>query len=76
MKRADIKARQAAGVQFDTHVIVNPGNTCEWIVLFKKDAGTSFFLVDEQEQVDTFADLNQLVDELRLLGIKSVELSC
>ena len=64
------------GVQFDTHVIVNPGNTCEWIVLFKKDAGTSFFLVDEQEQVDTFADLNQLVDELRLLGIKSVELSC
>ncbi|MBX9764413.1 MAG: hypothetical protein K2Y24_15580 [Pseudomonadaceae bacterium] len=45
-------------------------------MLFKKDAGTSFFLVDEQEQVDTFADLNQLVDELRLLGIKSVELSC
>ena len=76
MKRADIKARQAAGVQFDTHVIVNPGNTREWIVLFKKDAGTSFFLVDDQDDVETFADLNQLVLELRQLGIKNAELHC
>ena len=76
MKRADIKARQAAGVQFDTHVIVNPGNTREWIVPFKKDAGTSFFLVDDQDEVETFADLNQLVLELRQLGIKNAELHC
>lgn len=76
MKRADIKARQAAGVQFDTHVIVNPGNTREWIVLFKKDAGTSFFLIDDQDDVETFADLNQLVLELRQLGIKNAELHC
>jgi len=76
VKRADIKARQAAGVQFDTHVIVNPGNTREWIVLFKKDAGTSFFLIDDQDDVETFADLNQLVLELRQLGIKNAELHC
>lgn len=76
MKRADVKARQAAGVQFDTHVIVNPGNTREWIVLFKKDAGTSFFLIDDQDDVETFADLNQLVLELRQLGIKNAELHC
>lgn len=63
-------------MQFDTHVIVNPGNTREWIVLFKKDAGTSFFLVDDQDDVETFADLNQLVLELRQLGIKNAELHC
>ena len=32
----------------------NPANTREWIVLLKKGAGTSFFLVDDQEQVESF----------------------
>ncbi|MDX1296952.1 MAG: hypothetical protein R3260_01745 [Pseudomonas sp.] len=74
MKREDIRAKHAAGVMFDTHVISNPANTSEWIVLLKKDAGTSFFLVDQQEQVESFADLNGLVEELRLLGIKGAEI--
>ena len=74
MKRADVKARQAAGVQFDTHVIVNPGNTREWIVLFKKDAGTSFFLIDDQDDVETFADVGKLVRVLKELGIKNAEI--
>ena len=54
-------------------MIVNPANTREWIVLFKKGAGTSYFLVDEQEQVESFGDLNGLIEELRQLGIKRVE---
>lgn len=74
MKREDIRAKHAAGVLFDTHVIVNPANTQEWIVLLKKGAGTSFFLVDQQEQVESFADLNSLIEELRLLGIKGAEI--
>ena len=74
MKREDIKAKQAAGVMIDTHVISNPANTSEWIVLLKKDAGTSFFLVDQQEQVESFADLNALIEELRVLGIKGAEI--
>lgn len=74
MKRADIRAKHAAGVLFDSHVIANPANTREWIVLFKKGAGTSFFLVDEQEQVESFADLNGLIEELRQLGIKRAEI--
>ncbi|MFI8610325.1 hypothetical protein ACIGFL_18700 [Pseudomonas sp. NPDC077649] len=73
MKRADVKRRTAEGVLFDTQIMVNPANTTEWIVLFKKDAGRSFFLVDEAEQVQTFASLDELMPELRGLGIKWVE---
>nr|WP_298136191.1 hypothetical protein [uncultured Pseudomonas sp.] len=73
MRREDIRNKQAEGLLFDTHVIVNPANTREWIVLFKKGAGTSYFLVDEQEQVESFGDLNGLIEELRQLGIKRVE---
>jgi len=72
--REDIKNKQAQGGVFDTHIIVNPANTREWIVMLKKGAGTSFFLVDDQEQVESFADLNGLIEELRLLGIKAAEI--
>ena len=73
MKRADVKRRTAEGVLFDTQIMANPANTSEWIVFFKKEAGRSFFLVDETEQVETFASLDEVIPELRLLGIKRVE---
>lgn len=74
MKREDvIERRLADGVVFDTQVMVNPANTREWIVFFNKDAGRSFFLVDDAEQVKTFASLDSLMLELRGLGIKRVE---
>lgn len=73
MKRADVKRRTAEGVLFDTQIMANPANTTQWIVLFKKEAGRSFFLVDETEQVETFASLDEVIPELRLLGIKRVE---
>lgn len=73
MKRPDVKRRTAEGVLFDTQIMANPANTAEWIVFFKKEAGRSFFLVDETEQVETFASLDEVIPELRLLGIKRVE---
>lgn len=73
MKRADVKSRTDEGVLFDTQVMANPANTAEWIVFFKKDAGRSFFLVDDGEQVESFSNLNELMQELRALGIKRVE---
>ncbi|MFN3770534.1 MAG: hypothetical protein ACK4TD_19385 [Ectopseudomonas guguanensis] len=73
MTRADVKRRTAEGVLFDTQIMANPANTAEWIVFFKKEAGRSFFLVDETEQVETFASLDKVIPELRLLGIKRVE---
>ncbi|WP_447752460.1 hypothetical protein [Pseudomonas nicosulfuronedens] len=76
MKRDDVKARHAAGIFFDTHVIANPINTKEWIVFFKKKAGRSFFLVDDNEEVESFAHLDGLIAELRDLGIKNAEIHC
>lgn len=74
MNRNDVKARHAEGISFDTHVIANPTNTKEWIAFFKKDAGRSFFLVDENEEVESFAHLDDLIHELRELGIKNAEI--
>lgn len=74
MKRNDVRARHAEGISFDTHVIANPTNIKEWIVFFKKNAGRSFFLVDENEEVESFAHLDDLIHELRDLGIKSAEI--
>lgn len=42
--------------------------------MFKKDAGRSFFLIDDQDEIDSFPDLNSLVDELRKLGIRRTEI--
>ena len=75
MKREDIRSQ--AGCRACSLIPIssaNPANTREWIVLLKKGAGTSFFLVDQQEQVESFADLNGLIEELRLLGIKGAEI--
>lgn len=45
-------------------------------MLLKKGVGTSYFLIDEQDEVESFADLNALIDELRQLGIKHTEIHC
>lgn len=74
MKRADVIQRLADGVVFDTQAMVNPADTSQWIVFFNKDGGRSFFLVDDAEQVQSFASLDELMPELRGLGIKRVEI--
>lgn len=76
MTREDVKNRHARGIVFDTHVMANPANTKEWIVFFKKGAGKSFFLVNDMESVESFARLDDVVDELKGLGIKRVEVHC
>lgn len=74
MKRENVKVRIAEGVVFDTQILANPANTREWIVMFKKDAGRSFFLIDDQDEIDSFSDLESLVNELRKLGIRRTEI--
>ncbi|CRL52204.1 hypothetical protein PSHI_54090 [Pseudomonas sp. URMO17WK12:I11] len=74
MNRKNVKDKHAEGVTFDTHVIANPTNPKEWIVFFKKDAGRSYFLVDDNEEVETFGHLDDLIAELRDLGLKTAEI--
>ena len=74
MKREDVKARYAEGQISATHVIQNPAALGEWIVFFKKSGGRSFFLVDDQDEVESFASLDRLSEILRELGIKFAEI--
>lgn len=74
MKREQVRERHAEGLICATHVIQNPANPGEWIVFFKKSAGRSFFLVDDQDEVESFSRLDDLVEIIRGLGIKFAEI--
>ena len=74
MKREQVRERHAEGQICATHVIQNPANLGEWIVFFKKSAGRSFFLVDENDEVESFERLDDLIETLRGLGIKFAEI--
>ena len=73
MKREHVKTHHAEGHITATHVIQNPADLGEWIVFFKKSGGRSYFLVDEQDEVESFARLDDLIETLRGLGIKFAE---
>lgn len=74
MKREHVTQRHAEGHISATHVIQNPANSGEWIVFFKKSGGRSFFLVDAQDEVESFARLDDLVETIRGLGIKFADI--
>ena len=74
MKREQVRERHAEGLISATHVIQNPAELGEWIVFFKKSAGRSYFLVDDNDEVDSFCRLDDLIDTVRWLGIKFAEI--
>jgi hypothetical protein len=74
MKREDVRARHAEGQISATHVIQNPADLSEWIVFFKKSGGRSFFLVDDQDEVESFQRLDDLIETIRGLGIKFADI--
>lgn len=43
-------------------------------MFFKKSGGRSFFLVDDQDEVESFERLDDLIDTIRGLGIKFAEI--
>ncbi|QJP95855.1 MULTISPECIES: hypothetical protein [Pseudomonas] len=74
MKREQVRERHREGLIEATHVIQNPANPGEWIVFFKKSAGRSYFLVDENDEVESFDRLDDLIEVVRGLGIKFAEI--
>ena len=74
MKREQVRERHVEGLISATHVIQNPANPGEWIVFFKKSAGRSYFLVDDNDEVESFARLDDLIEIVRGLGIKFAEI--
>ncbi len=73
MKREDVKTKHGEGMHFDTHVIANRPTRTSGSFFYKKDAGRSYFLVNDNEEVESFGRLDDLIHELRELGIKSAE---
>ncbi|MNI65019.1 hypothetical protein D3C73_1205010 [compost metagenome] len=55
-------------------MIQNPAEPAQWIVFFKKSAGRSYFLVDDNDEVESFARLDDLIETVRGLGIKFAEI--
>ena len=74
MKREKVRERHAGGHICATHVIQNPANPGEWIVFFKKSAGRSYFLVDDNDEFESFNRLDDLIEVVRGLGIKFAEI--
>jgi len=74
MKREQVRERHTEGHISATHVIQNPANPGEWIVFFKKSAGRSYFLVDDNDEVESFSRLDDLIETVRGLGIKFAEI--
>ncbi|ANJ56559.1 hypothetical protein [Pseudomonas silesiensis] len=74
MKREQVRKCHAEGEISATHVIQNPASPEEWIVFFKKSAGRSFFLVDDNDEVESFNSLDDLIETVRGLGIKFAEI--
>ncbi|ROO02646.1 hypothetical protein BK673_26595 [Pseudomonas fluorescens] len=74
MKREQVRDRHVEGLISATHVIQNPANPGEWIVFFKKSAGRSYFLVDDNDEVESFNRLDDLIEVVRGLGIKFAEI--
>ena len=74
MKREQVRERHAEGQISATHVIQNPADPVEWIVFFKKSAVRSYFLVDDNDEVESFGRLDDLIETVRGLGIKFAEI--
>ena len=74
MKREQVRERHAEGLISATHVIQNPAELGEWIVFFKKSAGRSYFLVDDNDEVESFGKLDELIETVRGLGIRFAEI--
>jgi len=74
MKREQVRERHAEGLITATHVIQNPAELGEWIVFFKKSAGRSYFLVDDNDEVESFGKLDELIETVRGLGIRFAEI--
>jgi hypothetical protein len=74
MKREQVREHHTQGHISGTHVIQNPADRGEWIVFFKKSGGRSFFLVDDNDEVESFSRLDDLIETVRGLGIKFAEI--
>jgi len=74
MKKEQIRAMQDNGRLVAVHLLPNPAQSKEWILMFKERGGRSHFLVSEAEQIISFQTLETALDALRSVGFKRAEI--
>ena len=74
MNLEQAKALQQHSQVQNIELMRNPENRSEWFVTLRTLAGKSFMLVDERDQVISETDINQLLEQLKSIGIKQVQL--
>lgn len=73
MKKNEIKALREKNRVDSVKIVRSPSDASEWVVLFKADGGKSFFLISDDDQVCSYADLDAAVAALDALGFTRAE---
>jgi len=74
MKKEQIRAMQDDGRLVAVHLLPNPAQAKEWILMFKERGGRSHFLVSDAEQIVSFQTVEMALDALRSVGFKRAEI--
>lgn len=73
MKKHEIKARREENRVDSVKIVRSPSDAHEWVVLFKEIEGKSFFLISDDDQVCSYATLDEAVEVLDTLGFARAE---
>ena len=73
MKKHEIKARREENRVDSVKIVRSPSDAHEWVVLFKEIEGQSFFLISDDDQVCSYATLDEAVEVLDTLGFARAE---
>ncbi len=73
MKKHDIEVLREKGLVDSVKIVRSPSDSTEWVVLFKKISGKSFFLISNDDQVRTYTTIDAAVEALDALGFARAE---
>ncbi len=73
MKEHEIKARREENRVDSVKIVRSPSGAGEWVILFKEIDGKSFFLISDDDQVCSYATLDEAVEVLDTLGFARAE---
>lgn len=73
MKKSEIEALREKKSIDSVKILRSPSDAREWVLLFKLVEGTSFFLISEDDQVCSYATLDEAVEALDSVGFARAE---
>ncbi len=73
MKKHEIEALREKSRVDSVKIVRSPSDASEWVVLFKKFSGKSFFLISDDDRVCSYATLDAAVEALDAMGFARAE---